>query len=248
MAPTKPLVAQQVQACHDIMGISAAVTAELQGSVPPAQRKLLWASRNIIYCTPQSFVNDVSSGACDASRVVCVVVDEAHRATGKYAYCMAVKWIARATPAFRILALSATPGSNAEAIQEVFSNLRIARIECRDESDPDVRKHTHDRKLEIIKCVLTDELQALRDAIVAVMQPILLRLVKLGVYHSANAKDLHPYQIITARERFQHHPEVRVQLNSTSCTCGGGLQASHCFLFPLPLFSFALLEHEGFGL
>jgi superfamily II DNA or RNA helicase len=42
---------------------------------------------------------------------VCVVVDEAHKAQGDYAYCAVIKQLAAATRHFRVLALSATPGS-----------------------------------------------------------------------------------------------------------------------------------------
>ncbi|RHY70913.1 hypothetical protein DYB30_014058, partial [Aphanomyces astaci] len=37
MAPTKPLVSQQIQACHDVMPIPQSDMAELQGNVAPAK-------------------------------------------------------------------------------------------------------------------------------------------------------------------------------------------------------------------
>ena len=42
---------------------------------------------------------------------MCVVVDEAHKAQGEYAYCAVIKQLAAATRHFRVLALTATPGS-----------------------------------------------------------------------------------------------------------------------------------------
>lgn len=59
MAPTKPLVTQQVEACHDIMGIAQEDTAILMGSVKRATRKELWSSRRVFFCTPQTFNNDI---------------------------------------------------------------------------------------------------------------------------------------------------------------------------------------------
>lgn len=38
MAPTKPLVAQQIDACHQTCGIPGRDAAELTGNVPKAQR------------------------------------------------------------------------------------------------------------------------------------------------------------------------------------------------------------------
>lgn len=76
LAPTKPLVAQQISACYDIMGVPESDTAELQGSVDPKQRARLWDERRVFFCTPQSMANDIKSRRCDPSRFVCVVVDE----------------------------------------------------------------------------------------------------------------------------------------------------------------------------
>jgi Fanconi anemia group M protein len=59
MAPTKPLVSQQIQACHSIMGIPLDATAELMGTVPPHEREKLWKSKRVFYCTPQ--VPDIPS-------------------------------------------------------------------------------------------------------------------------------------------------------------------------------------------
>lgn len=79
LAPTKPLVAQQISACYDIMGVPEQDTAELQGSVDPKLRAQLWDERRVFFCTPQSMVNDIKTKRCDPSRFVCVVVDEVKR-------------------------------------------------------------------------------------------------------------------------------------------------------------------------
>jgi ERCC4-related helicase len=72
----------QVTACHGAAGIPAEDTAQLLGNVSPAARAELWATRRLFFCTPQSFANDIASGAVDALRIVLVVFDEAHRASG----------------------------------------------------------------------------------------------------------------------------------------------------------------------
>lgn len=82
MAPTKPLVTQQIRACHDIMGINQSDTAEMQGNVHPLQREKLWgkntlsiypmdiyfiillASKRVFFCTPQCIQNDLDEGRC----------------------------------------------------------------------------------------------------------------------------------------------------------------------------------------
>jgi ERCC4-related helicase len=39
-------------------------------------------ARRLFFCTPQSFHNDIENGAVDPLRIVLVVFDEAHRASG----------------------------------------------------------------------------------------------------------------------------------------------------------------------
>lgn len=119
LAPTKPLVNQQIVACHNVMGIPEEDIAHLEGSVAASKRETLWKYKRVFFCTPQTLMNDLSNGRCDARSIVCIVLDEAHRATGQYAYTTVVQEIITVNKSFRILALSATPGSDARKVQAV---------------------------------------------------------------------------------------------------------------------------------
>jgi ATP-dependent DNA helicase MPH1 len=121
MAPTKPLVDQQISACSDIVGIPGSDTSQLTGTISSEERAKLWTQRRVFFCTPQTLTNDLTNGICDPRRIVCIVIDEAHRATANYAYTTAVEHISRYNSNFRILALSATPGTNARDIQNVIT-------------------------------------------------------------------------------------------------------------------------------
>jgi ERCC4-related helicase len=81
--------------------------------------------------TPQAIQNDLRRGACPSEDICLLVCDEAHRATGAYAYAEVVKELAGRCESFRVLALTATPGSDIKAVQEVVTNLCIAKIEIR---------------------------------------------------------------------------------------------------------------------
>jgi hypothetical protein len=120
MAPTRPLVTQQMKACHSVVGIPEYDCAHLEGSVTAKVREQAWKEKRVVYCTPQTLMNDLTSGRVDAKKIVCVVVDEAHRATRNYAYTTVVEEISKHSSRFRILALSATPGSDKRQIQEVI--------------------------------------------------------------------------------------------------------------------------------
>eukprot|EP01046_Picozoa_sp_COSAG06_P080677 COSAG06_NODE_27927_length_584_cov_0.550515_1_plen_131_part_01 len=100
LAPTRPFVSQQIRACAQVTWISADHMAELTGTVPGSERQQLWESRRIFFCTPQVFENDLESGRCPAREVVCLVLDEAHKAQGDYAYVNVVRKIAAQTDRF----------------------------------------------------------------------------------------------------------------------------------------------------
>ena len=48
-----PLTLIQVNACYSIVGLPEAETALLTGSVASRKRQNIWATKRIIYCTPQ---------------------------------------------------------------------------------------------------------------------------------------------------------------------------------------------------
>lgn len=85
-------------------------------------------------------------------RKVClIVIDEAHRATGNYAYCKIIEFLEKQGAGFRIVALSATPVSKIENLQTIVQSLRVCKFEVRDEADDEVKKYTYDKNLiEII--------------------------------------------------------------------------------------------------
>jgi ATP-dependent DNA helicase MPH1 len=80
-----------------------------------------------------------------------LVIDEAHRTTGNYAYNNLIKLFENANVGFRILALSATPVSKIENLQTVVTSLRCSMFEVRDEEDEDIKKYTHGKNvIEIV--------------------------------------------------------------------------------------------------
>lgn len=121
LAPTKPLVDQQISACYNIVGISSNDTVQLSGNIPADEREKFWSEKRIFFSTPQTLVNDIKNNICDPMRIVCLVIDEAHKATSNYAFTVAVDLISSFNNDFRILALSATPGTDAKEIQNVRS-------------------------------------------------------------------------------------------------------------------------------
>ncbi|KAL1383760.1 hypothetical protein HDK64DRAFT_40195 [Phyllosticta capitalensis] len=202
VAPTKPLVSQQVEACLNIAGIPRSQTTLLTGDTPPALRQQEWETKRVFFMTPQTVVNDLAKGIADPKRIVLVIFDEAHRATGGYAYVEIVKFIRRFNTSFRILALTATPGATVEAVQKVIDSLEISKVEIRTENSLDIRQFVHLRNVE--KRVLRDN----RDILVCTnlfskaVQPVLDKLNQQNAYWSRDPMKLSLYGLTQARSEW----------------------------------------------
>ncbi|XP_055602403.1 uncharacterized protein LOC129751119 [Uranotaenia lowii] len=88
MAPTRPLVNQQIEACYKIMGIPKEDTAEMTGKQLRKNRSELWQTKRVFYVTPQVILADINSPEQNfpTDSIKLVVIDEAHKAKGRYAY------------------------------------------------------------------------------------------------------------------------------------------------------------------
>ncbi|XP_067410812.1 Fanconi anemia group M protein isoform X2 [Emydura macquarii macquarii] len=209
LAPTKPLVAQQMEACARVMGIPPHHMAEMTGGTHVLNRKEIWHNKRVFFLTPQVMVNDLSRGTCPAVEIKCLVIDEAHKALGNYAYCQVVKELSKYTHEFRILALSATPGSDTKALQEVISNLLIAQIELCSEDSPEIQPYSHERQVEKIVVPLGEELAEIQNAYIRILGTFAGRLIKIRVLAQRDIPSLTKYQIILARDQFRKNPSSR---------------------------------------
>ena len=72
------------------MGIPQEDTQEMTGNVSVAVRDKAWKQKRVFFLTPQVMSNDLSRSLFPADQVKLLVVDEAHRAQGEYAYCLVV--------------------------------------------------------------------------------------------------------------------------------------------------------------
>ncbi|CAI5485589.1 unnamed protein product [Closterium sp. Naga37s-1] len=67
-------------------------TMHMTGQMAREQRAQHWRERRVFFVTGQVLLQDmVQWGACPREAIVCLVVDEAHRATGNYAYARVVE-------------------------------------------------------------------------------------------------------------------------------------------------------------
>ncbi|PIA19253.1 P-loop containing nucleoside triphosphate hydrolase protein, partial [Coemansia reversa NRRL 1564] len=233
LAPTKPLVAQQTQACRGLIcalpqqEFGSSWVAEMNGNIHPTKRRKLWSESRFVFSTPQILQNDLKSGVLDGDnsrRIVLLVIDEAHRATGKYAYGESVGMLhslyhgadacehnpmqpCKAAP-FRVMALTATPGSNLKAVQDIVNRLHVSHIFLRTEESLDVVPYIHGRLIEEVLVDLPPWLMAARDCLATVMQRSINLLcgVCRAMPHPGDLKRLSGFQVRMERDRFCAHP------------------------------------------
>jgi ATP-dependent DNA helicase MPH1 len=200
MAPTKPLVSQQVDACFNIAGIPRSATTMLTGETPPAVREEEWQDKRVFFMTPQTLDNDLRSGIADPKKIVLLVVDEAHRATGNYSYVKVVSFMRRFSKSFRILALTATPGASVEAVQEVIDGLEISKVEIRTEESMDIQQFTHRRKIEQILLDPSDEIIMVKDLFSKALKPLVDQLCAQNAYWNKDPMSLTTYGLMQAQK------------------------------------------------
>ena len=202
VAPTKPLVSQQVKACFEIAGIPRSTTSMLTGNTAPGIRGEEWQEKRVFFMTPQTIINDLKSGICDPKRLVLIVVDEAHRATGGYAYVEVIKFVKRFNESFRVLALTATPGASIETVQEVIDGLGISRIEIRTEESLDIRQYVHPRKVETMLFDYSDEMTMIMDLVSKALQPHLNKLNSQNAHWAKDPLSLTPFGCNQQRQKW----------------------------------------------
>ncbi|KAK6199520.1 uncharacterized protein RJT21DRAFT_121905 [Scheffersomyces amazonensis] len=197
MAPTKPLVAQQIKACCSITGIPAHKVAILLDKTRK-NRQEIWDSKQVFFTTPQVVENDLASNTVDPKSIVLLVIDEAHRAKGNYAYNNAVKYLERFNRSFRILALTATPATTVEGVQEIIDNLKISKVEVRTEQSIDIIKHMKRKQLVRRTIIQSDEINQCIDLLSRAISPILKIANERGIYDVTNPRYINFFTCLEA--------------------------------------------------
>ncbi|KAG0413346.1 hypothetical protein HPB47_009534 [Ixodes persulcatus] len=205
-APTKPLVAQQIEACYKIMGIPLEDTLEMTGNVPAPRRATAWREKRVFFLTPQVMMNDLLRNALKPQDVKCLVIDEAHKALGNYAYCQVVQEIMKYTNQFRVVALSATPGSDVNAVRQVLSNLMISHVELRSEESIDIQKYTQRRTIDKVVVPLGHEIVEVKRKFLQVVCMYLERLERQGALPRLNPESLGKFRLLKLKEAFLQSP------------------------------------------
>lgn len=214
MAPTRPLVSQQIEACCKIVGIPMSDTVEMTGNKRNSARHPLWHSKRVFFATPQTVQVDISDDSFDFpfDSIKLVVVDEAHKAKGRYAYTEVVQQIHAKNPYFRVVGLSATPGRRLEDVIEIVQNLLITQIEHRTENSIDVQKYVQKKHIKIVPIDLDEDLKGYKNELLEILDPYIRTLLDNSIV-SGTAGTFNKNLLIYEQKRFEKENSVRKHPN-----------------------------------
>jgi len=186
LAPTKPLCEQHVNTFQKHLEVPTEKVVLFTGSVSPQKRAEMWKDAQVIVSTPQGLENDVINRRVKLEEVSLLIFDEAHHATGEYAYVWLAQQYEKSSSKARILALTASPGSDLEKVKEICNNLRIEKVEVRTEKDPDVKPYVQDVKVNWIEVPFPIPFQNIKKILQECRKSKLLEAQHFGYCKSAN--------------------------------------------------------------
>ncbi len=202
MAPTKPLVEQHSSFLRQHLLRYDPVM--FTGEVSPRDRKELWDGARLVVSTPQVIENDLDEGRIGLDDVDLIVFDEAHRATGDYAYVSIGK---RYSESPRLaLGMTASPGSDVDKIAEVCENLGITNVEIRSELDEDVIRYTQDVQMEYVAVNVQEGMSRVTFLLKQILDEQIAKLRGWGF--------LDPKKPATTRDLLEAGNVIRARLNS----------------------------------
>ncbi|CCH41581.1 fanconi anemia group M protein [Wickerhamomyces ciferrii] len=207
MAPTRPLVAQQIQACLGVTDIPSGDTAILLDKTRK-NRPEIWNSKRVFFTTPQVVENDLKTGILNPKEIVCLVIDEAHRARGNYAYTNVVQFVERFNTSYRVLALTATPAADIEGVQEVVNNLHISQIEIRTEESIDIVKYMKRKETVRINVGLNSEMEDIIELLSEAIDPVLKQANEAHIYEVTDPGKINAFQVMQKSQAIIKNPTL----------------------------------------
>ncbi len=241
LAPTKPLAVQHQTRMREFLKILPESVAVLTGALSPETRAEIWNESTIIAATPQTIENDILTGKMNLNDVQLVIFDEAHRAVKEYAYVfLAQKYTQAATATKRILALTASPGSTEEEVQDICKNLYIQNIVVKTLDDADVKPYLNDIQVEWRKVKLPNEFHDIKQQFLLFLHDQLNYFKKIGYARNMHAtylrrQDLLELQVRLRQDMMQYGP-TKPQLYQAVSKAAAVLKVSHAI---------TLLESQG---
>lgn len=235
LAPTKPLVLQHMNSFLSFLQVIDDQKIIMTGKTTPNLRKSIWKNDYIklIFATPEIVRNDLLQNRINLGDFGLVVFDEAHRAVKDYAYTFIAKKYLESEKNPTILAMTASPGSDSERIEQVCDNLNIEHIEYRNEEDRDVKAYINPINIKWEWLVLPDEYISIATILKSMLNEKLWWLSSRGLLRKKNTdyvfkKDLIELGNILKQNLKYSNPQNQGSLFYAMMTQSAALSLMYC--------------------
>ena len=192
LAPTRPLINQHYDSFKNLMTIPEELFVVLTGKINPDKRVELFQEKQIIFYTPQTLRNDLVNLKYSLESACLIIFDEAHHATGDYAYTLIADKFVEQNPDGTILGLTASPGASKEKIRVLCENLYVPKenIHTRTRKDMDVKSYLKPMDIYKIGVNLTELMEEVYSAVQILLEERLQYLSQLN-FISTKSDKLH---------------------------------------------------------
>ncbi len=180
-SPTKPLSDQIRKECEESTNIPKENVILQTGATLPKKREEAYDKAKIIIATPQTIEKDLENKRLSLENISLLVVDEAHRSRMKFANTIIAQQYAKQSSYPRIIALTASPGSTKEKINEIKENLFIDAIEMRSTEDTDIQEYVQKKNTEFIEVELPEKFLELHALLTEVYKKKLKQIKEFGL-------------------------------------------------------------------
>lgn len=210
MAPTRPLVTQHMKSFSSSLKLMSEQTAAVTGKIIPYSRRIIWDKSDIrlVFATPEVVKNDIEEGRLSLTDFMLLIFDEAHRAVKDYAYTFIAKEYMKQSIYPLILALTASPGSDKQRMQEICDNLFIEHLEYRNEEDQDVRQYINPVEIEWKFFDLPPEYQYIRSNLRSMLDEKIKWLIQHKLLLRKNARWIFKRDLINVGEQIRNNLEI----------------------------------------
>lgn len=160
LAPTRVLAHQHYEFLKNNLKIDDITL--ITGEDLVTKRKKLWIN-SVICATPEITKNDLDRQIVSPEQFSLIIVDEAHRTIGDYAYSGIAERFRNTN--VRIVGMTATLPSEKDKATEILQTLRISSIAQRTEESPDVKPYVQHTDTQWITVELPPEMKEIQSCL-----------------------------------------------------------------------------------
>jgi Fanconi anemia group M protein len=181
LAPTRVLAHQHYEFLKNNLMIDD--IALVTGEDLVTKRKKLWIN-SVICATPEITKNDLDRQLMSPEQFSLLIVDEAHRTIGDYAYSGIAERFRNTN--VRIIGMTATLPGEKEKATEILQTLKITSIAQRTEDSPDVKPYVQQTDTQWVTVELPAEMKEIQACIRAALESRYQDLRRAGLNLSDN--------------------------------------------------------------